>query len=85
MMADSELVHLRHGLTVTAPALRLLWHLENDGYSVRLQDTRLFVLPVDRLTPALCADIRRHRDELIKLVQYQPDDAHLFSDQQAPA
>ena len=80
MMASSELVPLRGGLVVAAPALRLLWQLENKGFSVRVVDDRLQVLPATRLTSALVSTIRQHRDALIELVRYQPDHSHLFTD-----
>lgn len=80
-MASSELVHLRGGLTVSAPALRFLWQLEHDGFDIACTDDgRLRVTPPSRLTPALTTEIRRHRDELIALVRYTPDDSHLFTD-----
>ena len=78
--SSSHVVHLRGGFTTSEAALRLLWQLENDGYTVRLLDGRLQVLPVDRLTPALAQTIRQHRYELIALVRYEPDDSHLFTD-----
>jgi hypothetical protein len=80
MTGASELVFLRGGLTVSADALRLLWRLENDHFTIEVRDGRLFVLPVARLTPQLAGEIRRQRDELIRLVQYEPDDSHLYSD-----
>jgi hypothetical protein len=79
-MAVSELVHLRGGLTVSVPALRLLWKLENDGFTIRLLDDRLQVSPIEQLTSAIAQRIREHRDELLMLVRYQPDDSHLFTD-----
>jgi hypothetical protein len=80
-MASSELVYLRGGLTVSVAALQLLWRLENENFQIHaLADGRLQVLPVARLTPALAQEIRRHREELVALVRYTPDDSHVFTD-----
>ncbi|HXG86936.1 MAG TPA: hypothetical protein VNJ02_01265 [Vicinamibacterales bacterium] len=77
----SSSVHLRGGLIVAEAALRLLWQLEEDAFTLTLlEDGRLRVQPSERLTPELRATIRLHRDELVKLVGYTPDDSHLFSD-----
>ena len=77
---SADVVILRGGLVTTAAALKLLWALEHEHFTIRLLDGRLQVLPVERLTPALAYQIRDHRDELIELVRYQRDDSHLFSD-----
>lgn len=73
-------VHLRGGVVVPADALRVLWRLEDDGFVVKVLDGRLHVSPRARLTPTLDAEIRWHRDELVRLVGYVADDLHLFSD-----
>lgn len=77
--SDVELVHLRGGLVTTAGALRILWHLEDRGFAITLEHDRLFVRPPSRLTSADVVAIRRHRDELVQLVRYTPDDRHLFT------
>ncbi len=72
--ASDSIVILRGGLTVSLPALRVLWDLENRGLTIRLDaDGGLLVGPRDRLTPADRELIHRHRDQLIALVSYEPE------------
>ena len=70
-MAASELMTLT-GLTVSVDALRVGWGLEARGFTMRPSGERLQVLPVERLTTADAAAIRRHRDELLVLALYEP-------------
>jgi hypothetical protein len=66
-----ELVTLKGGFAVTLDALRLLWHLEDAGLHVRLDDAGgLVVGPRSRITLADDALIREHKAELIALVRY---------------
>lgn len=63
-------VVLRGGLSVPLAALRVLWDLEDRGLTVRLADgSGLLVGPPRRLTDADRSAIRRHRDQLIRLVR----------------
>ena len=50
-------------------AIGLLLDLENAKFDLTLVSGKLRVTPADRLTPAQEVEIRRHRDELIGLVQ----------------
>ena len=67
----SELVSLRGGLVVPVEALRILWHLEERSFDVRLaNDGALLVVPGSRLTTDDRAAIAEHRDALRELVAY---------------
>ena len=67
----SELVTLRGGLAVPVEALRVLWGLEERAFDVRLADDGvLLVTPGSRLTIDDRQIIRRHRDDLRRLVRY---------------
>jgi hypothetical protein len=70
-LTASETVVLRGGLSVSLPALQLLWALEDRRLTIRLDDDGgLLVGPRTRLTNADRAAIRQHRDELVALVRY---------------
>lgn len=69
--SPSETVTLRGGLTVTLPALQLLWSLEERGFNLRVGPSgRLVVSPASRLTPDERAALREHRDAIVALVRY---------------
>jgi hypothetical protein len=67
---DVETVMLRGGLSVPLVALRLLWDLEERGFSMIADDAGLVVSPRSRLTAIDDRAIRQHRDDLRALVQY---------------
>ena len=67
----SELVALRGGVAVPVEALRILWLLEERHFDVRLaDDDALLVAPASKLTVTDRATIRRHRDDIRRLVRY---------------
>jgi hypothetical protein len=61
---------LRGGLTVPRAAIQLLWSLEDRGFTLCSEDGRLVVAPRSRLTVDDDRAIRRHRDELLRLIAY---------------
>jgi hypothetical protein len=66
-----ETVVLSGGLSVRLAALRVLWDLEERGFTVSPRDGGgLRVAPKSRITPDDDAAIRRHRDELLALVSH---------------
>ena len=68
-----ELLTLKGELVVSADALRVLWDLEDRGFTLRLGDGRRYkvlVGPSDRLTVRDKAAIHKHRDALVALVRY---------------
>lgn len=67
---ELDVVTLRVGLTVPLTTLRVLWDLEERGFSVVVVDGSLRMSPRSRITAADDAAIRRHRDELLALVHY---------------
>lgn len=68
----TEFITLKGGMITSVDALKVLWRLEDSGFTVRAVGDRLQVLPVDRQTPDVAVLIRQHRDELLDLVKYQP-------------
>ena len=68
MPAEPTLI-LKAGFTAPIEALKLLWQLEADGYRVQLDCDELVVSPGSRLTARQRFDIRRHKRNLIALVQ----------------
>jgi hypothetical protein len=65
-----ELVTLRGGVSVSLPALRTLWSLEDRGFLICVDGDALVVRPRSRITPDDDRAIRAHRDELLALVRY---------------
>ena len=69
-LAPVETLVLRQG-PVSLAALKFLWKLEEDQFRISLDaDQQLRIAPKSRITPALDAAIREHRDELVMLVQW---------------
>ncbi len=67
----SNTVVLKGGLCTPLAVLRVLWDLEDRGAQVRLAaDGGLLVGPPGLLSAGDRALIRRHRDELVRLVTY---------------
>lgn len=52
-----------------SPALPLLLRLEADGYQLEPRATVLRVRPVERVTPALRAELTRYKPELLLLLR----------------
>ena len=50
-------------------ALPLLIQLEGQGFDLQVTNGALFIKPTERLTPALLAQLRQHKPELITLVR----------------
>jgi hypothetical protein len=71
MAASNELVVLRGGVAVLLPAWQLALALEQRGFRFRVLGGQLEVQPCRELTGADCRAIREHRDELIRIVQYE--------------
>lgn len=67
---ESPPITLRGGKAVSRHALQLFWALEHRRFALALDDGRLIVTPGSRLTARDDRAIRRHRDELVMLVQY---------------
>ena len=66
-----EIVVLADGLSVSLPALELLWRLESDGFDVRLDDDgAVLVGRIARLSLGDREAIIHHRDHLRALVRY---------------
>lgn len=71
--SGSDLVCLRGGLVVPVGALQILWALEDRGFTLKRDaDGYLVVAPRERLTSADFTAIRRHRNELLALLDYVP-------------
>jgi hypothetical protein len=64
-----ETVTLRGGRSVSLDAMRVLWDLEDRGFTVFTSSAGLIVRPTGRITLDDDARIRRYRDELVALVR----------------
>ena len=71
MAASEELVILKGGVSVLLPAIQLALRLEQDFTMTVDEDGHLVVQPSNRLTPADCVLIRRYREELKRIVEYE--------------
>jgi hypothetical protein len=77
--STDPLILLRGGLVVPVAPYLLLLRLERDGCTVRLDaDGGLLAAPRDRLTATDLAELRKWRPHIALLLQYTPDDRHLF-------
>ena len=66
----TEIVVLRAGLSVTRDALQVLWHLEEKGHDVRLDNDGGLLVSQGGLTEDERQQIRSHKAELVWLVTY---------------
>ena len=81
-MATTSLVTFRDGFVASVTVLQRLWAIEALGCSFALKDDGGFhVVHWDKLMPADDAFLRAHRDEVRRLIAYQADESHLFTDQ----
>ena len=79
--APTTLVTFRGGFVADWTVVHRLLDLEGRGCSFRLENGGRFrVLPPDALTPDDVAFLRAHRDEARRVLAYQADDSHFFSD-----
>ena len=62
-------VTLRHGVVVSLAALRVLWALERRGLVIEREGDLLAVGPRSELTDDDRRQIRKHRDELLSLIE----------------
>jgi hypothetical protein len=80
-MASTELVTFRGGFTADLAVVRRLLSIEARGAQlVPLADGGFRVVPPSVLTEDDRVFLQAHRAEARRVVQYQADDAHLFSD-----
>ena len=68
--AVTNTVVLGGGCSVPLVSLRLLWSLEERGFSITTDGQALIVSPRSAITPADDNAIRQHRDELLVLVRH---------------
>lgn len=84
MQACSEsdaLVTFRGGFVASWSLVRRFLELEARGCSFQLeQGGRFRVTPADRLTPEDVSFLRSRRHEARRLLEYQADDSHAFTD-----
>ena len=83
-MASSEqrLVTFRGGFTASLEVVQRLIAIEARGAKfVSQADGRFKVEPLTALTPEDATFLKAHRDEARRVLAYQADDAHLFTDQ----
>jgi hypothetical protein len=79
--SEAQLVSFRNGFVAPLDVVLWLLDLERRGAEFILQATGRFkVEPPDLLTAADREFIRLHRDEARRVLAYQADDSHLFTD-----
>ena len=69
--SECEFAVLRGGYAAPVPALQLLWRLEAAGVQMRRDGEDILVEPLNRLTPADCDGIRRWKQHLLMLLDYE--------------
>jgi hypothetical protein len=80
-MASSELVTFRGGFVADVAVVVRLLSLEGRGARFELHPNGRFrVVPASAMGPEDVAFLREHRDEARRVLEYQADDSHLFSD-----
>ena len=81
MKTTDALVVLRGGVSVPAPAYRLLLDFEARGITVaRTDDARLLVWPAEQLTDSDRLTLRNYKSHLIVLLDYLARPNHLLND-----
>ena len=81
MPSSDGLVTFRGGFVAPWPVVARLLDLEARGARFALLDGGRFrVEPADVLTPGDRVFLTAHRDEARRVLDYQADDAHLFTD-----
>jgi len=68
----SETVLLKGGVTVPTGVLRLAWKLEARGCTLTVDGDYLVIKPARQVTEYERALLQQWRDDLIRLVQYEP-------------
>ena len=73
MAAGSETyVSLRGGLTVPVEPLRLVFELQDRGFTLSQDGDALLVQPYQQLTPDDCRQIRLWKRHILALLTYEP-------------
>ena len=81
MPSSNRLVTFRGGFVAAEAVVIRLNDLEFRGARFVLKpDGGFRVVPADVLTPDDTRFLRAHRDEARRVLEYQADDSHLFSD-----
>ena len=79
--SDDRYVHLAGGFVLPVEVVLLALRLERDGFRFAIDETgHLLASPIDRLSPADRAELRRLHDFMVTLVRYEADDRHLYDD-----
>lgn len=76
-MSD-RFVHLQHGLVVPLEAVKAALAIENAGHRLSLDGGDLLIEPSGVVDPHDLAQLRRWKPHVRLLLQYVPDDRHLF-------
>ncbi len=81
-LSDDRLVTFRGGFTASLGVVERLLASEARGAKFISQaDGRFKVEPLTALTPEDATFLKAHRDEARRVLAYQADGAHLFTDQ----
>ncbi len=81
-LSDDRLVTFRGGFTASLGVVERLLAIEARGAKfVSQADGRFKVEPLTAWTPEDATFLKAHRDEARRVLSYQADDTHLFTDQ----
>ena len=81
-LSEDRLVTCRGGFTASLGVVERLLAIEARGAKFVLQaDGRFKVEPPSALTPKDATFLKAHRAEVRRVLAYQADDSHLFTDQ----
>jgi hypothetical protein len=69
-MSASEFVRLSNGAYVPIVALRMLWRLENNGLSFRLDGEDLIVNPRGLFSDRDRLLVKEHKPDIVAIVRY---------------
>ena len=79
-LSDRQTVVFRGGFSADWEVVRRLLDLEARGATFRRETSGFRVVPADVLTQDDVAFLRAHREEARRVLDYQADDTHLFTD-----
>ena len=68
----TDMVTLAGGVVIPTEALKLLWHLEAEGFGFFPDGAVVRIRPASKLCPADRAALVRWREDLRVLVNYEP-------------
>ncbi|HWI20360.1 MAG TPA: hypothetical protein VNT81_21545 [Vicinamibacterales bacterium] len=77
-MSDEGFVYLQAGMVIPVAAVMAALNIERAGHRLSLDGEHLLVEPHGDVDPDDLAQLRRWKPHVRMLLQYVPDDRHLF-------